>query len=112
MRVLFKAPGAAPEIQEIEHSLETMQGLVGGLLTTAHDPELDEAGVTIWANDEGLMLEMKHNFLDAYHQMIVGPVFFSSHDDEGETTSLSDKQLELAQAYCRAQPKPITGWLG
>jgi len=98
IRVLVKSPGGKPETREISKGLEPMQEIVGGYITTAYLPELDEAGITLWANDEGLIEGLEPNIVMPWGDIIVGTIFLSGHDEEGDTTGLSDDQLELAKA--------------
>lgn len=112
IKVVTKAPLEAPEVKEIEHSLSNLQAEVKGLLTTVVDDRLEAKGITIYANDEGLLLGMEHNFQAQYQQTIVGPVVLTAHNDEGETVSLTDEQVETALTYLKRAPKPIGGCLG
>jgi hypothetical protein len=86
MKAIVKKPGEKSETIEIDKgdSLKALQGLVGGYITTVWDEGLDEAGITAWANDEGLLIGQAPN-LFCYGQPIVGPVVFTGHNDEGET---------------------------
>jgi hypothetical protein len=52
----------------------------------------------MWLNEEGKLDGLAENFClvrdNLILDVIVGDVFFASHDDEGNTTSLTDDMLE------------------
>lgn len=83
----------------VEDKLETYQKIVGGYLEAVQF----HSDIVMWLNEEGLLIELPHNFETVVVQNgvirpvhhIVGNVFFSSKDDEGNTTSLSDYQIDL-----------------
>lgn len=52
MTVLIVRPAEKPEVVEIEHTLETLQGIVGGYIDRAY-PFFDDDNAAIIFNDEG-----------------------------------------------------------
>jgi hypothetical protein len=103
MKYIVKAPGFAPEVIEAEGiSLADMQHHVEGTITLAPAPKLEEAGIDMFANDDGLMLRLSPNlgYLAWGHpQVIVGPVLLAACDEEGETIGLSEEQIEVGLAF-------------
>ncbi len=78
-----------------------LQGLVGGYITTVVHMALDDALITMWAHDEGLILGLAPNVL-VYGQPIVGPVVFTGHTREGVTVGLTPLQEEIVQRFLMA----------
>ena len=105
----LKAGGLEPVVEVLPHTLENLQGLVGGWLDVvragSYLPEALAntalAKYDIWVNDEGLINQLPFNIclnrgeLMAkrydYAGILAGDVFLAGHDDEGNTTSI---QLE------------------
>ena len=74
-------------------SLREMQKAVGGLLTTVYCPDIEQFGVTLWANDEALLVsEPRPTLRLPDGQVLFGDLLFTGHDDLGNTTSLSSEQ--------------------
>lgn len=71
MRVLYKAPGEAPEERWIPNELKELQNLVGGQIETLR---VSDNAVLI-VNGEGKLLDLEPNFfLSSMADIIVGPV--------------------------------------
>ena len=105
----LKAGGLEPVIEIIPHTLENLQGLVGGWLDVvragSYLPEaLADTALAkydIWVNDEGLVNQLPFNICLNRHELmakrydyagiLAGDIFLAGHDDEGNTTSI---QLE------------------
>jgi hypothetical protein len=101
IRVITKNPGMvnAPKVQEVEHSLDTLQALVTpegsqrALIELVRVPELQKQGIDLFANEEGLFdRNCRPNIEGFPGQMLRGPVFFCSSKN-GETVGLSDEQV-------------------
>ena len=94
MKVIYKKPGEAPEIREVENDLKPLQELVGGYIET-----IPINGITMIINEEGKLKGLPVNFLmvgNGYAQAIVGPVIFCR--SEGfDFTSLQDEDIEMIQ---------------
>lgn len=97
MRVLVVEPERRPEVREIDGSLKTMQGIVGGLIQTIFP--FDEP-VALVCNDEGKLLNLPANrgLRDKNGQMydIVCGTFFlcNAPADSDHFASLTSEQIE------------------
>ena len=116
IRVLHKNPGMVnrAEIREIEPGLSAMQALVsppgleGSYIELVRIPELQDKGIDLYVNEEGKFNGCLANFqIFDGQDTVMGPVFFVSANDEGETVSLTDDQLAVAQAWLKGQPQVI-----
>ena len=105
----LRAGDLEPVIEIIPHTLENLQGLVGGWLDVvragSYLPEaLADTALAkydIWVNDEGLINNLPFNIclnVQAltekrydYAGILAGDIFLAGHDDDGKTTSI---QLE------------------
>ena len=105
----LKAGELQPEVKVIQHTLENLQGLVGGLLDVvragSYLPEaIADTALSkydIWVNDEGLVNQLPFNICLNRHELmakrydyagiLAGDIFLAGHDDDGNTTSI---QLE------------------
>lgn len=99
IRVIIARPGEAPFVTTIENTLEAMQSVVGGYIERipvsfiiTGTPDVD-----LWVNEEGLLINLPFNRVVA-GTPVVGPILVTSSDEEGETTGLSDEQVELTLA--------------
>jgi len=94
LRILLVPYNKEPEVVEIEHKLENVQALVGGMLEVV--PVGD--GVDVWCNEEFLMLyEAQPNrvvqHVGGYPVQIHGPFFVARTNDDGDTVSLTDTDV-------------------
>ena len=105
----LKAGGLEPVVEVLPHTLESLQGLVGGWLDVVRaggylPDELAHTALAkydIWVNDEGLINQLPFNICLNRHELmakrydyagiLAGDIFLAGHDDEGNTTSI---QLE------------------
>ena len=105
----LRAGDLEPVIEIIPHTLENLQGLVGGWLDVvragSYLPEALAhtalAKYDIWVNDEGLINNLPFNIClnvqaltekrYEYAGILSGDIFLAGRDDEGNTTSI---QLE------------------
>lgn len=101
MKAIVKKPGEDAQEITLAGTLESLQAQVEGLITVVYHEQLDEAGITAYANDEGLLIGQSPNLL-VYGQPIVGPVVFVGHNDEGETVGLTSEQAELVYGFLAA----------
>lgn len=85
-------------VKEVPAGLETMQGIVGGYIECVRF----HSNIDLWINEEGLLIDLPLNFITVVvednvpkpiHQ-IMGNAFFASHDEEGNTVSLNDLQVQ------------------
>lgn len=89
MKVIIKKVGKAPEIVEIENTLEAMQKVVGGYIELVPV----RTGCVMICNEEGRMTGLPYNFtLGTNH--IVGDVFFTKPNG-AEFTDLDERDVEM-----------------
>ena len=97
-------------VKDIKGDLRSLQKEVGGLLTLAnYYEELVENRIDIFADDEGLLKADPKTTLiitDKENRMkvltaLVGNLVFVSHDDEGNTLSLTDEQIVFIKEHLR-----------
>lgn len=97
MQILVIKPGQRPEVQEIDGTLESMQGVVGGLIQALYPYEQP---VALVANDEGkvLGLPLNRGLRDEDGELydIISGTFFlcGVSTDRGCFTSLTDVQVQ------------------
>lgn len=93
------------EVKDIENTLEALQKIVGGyieipfLSKTFYQNEID-----IIINEEGKMIEglkpeiaILEKGSNKVLDVVMGNCLFASHDDEGNTVGLTDKQIEIVE---------------
>ncbi len=97
MRILVIKPGQRPEAQEIDGTLESMQGIVGGLIQAVYPYEQP---VALVANDEGksLGLPLNRGLRDEdgeLYDIICGTFFLCGAPANSESfTSLTNEQAQ------------------
>lgn len=97
MQILVIKPGQKPEVQEIDGSLESMQGIVGGLIQAIYPYEQP---VALIANDEGkvLGLPLNRGLRDedgVLYDIICGTFFIvGAPVGSGSFQSLTDAQIQ------------------
>lgn len=89
MRTIIKEVGKAPEIKNIENTLDALKSLVGGYIEVVG---LDD-NVLLICNEEGKMKGLPPNFSTGY-DVIVGTAVFVSFDGKEDFTDLNDWQIE------------------
>lgn len=106
MKFIHLSPGGTPEAIELEKiGLADLQHYVEGYVESPYVPGLNEQGIVLWANEEGPIHQMRPNLLIEHSSLfepmlIVGPVVFTSLDDDtGETTGLTDEQVEKVKTF-------------
>lgn len=100
--VLTVKPGGVPKLTTIEHKLENLQALVGGYIECIALPY----DIDLWVNEEHLLLGDQKPCVVLYEnnepvQVILGSVYFASRNEEGETLSLSSKQMDQILNWMR-----------
>ena len=94
MKVLILEPGEVAREADIEHTLEAMQAVVGGIITATYpydDP------VAVVANDEGLLIGMALNRKLDNYTVIAGPFFICGLSED----SFADLPDNLMEKYKR-----------
>lgn len=88
--VIGKRVGARPEVIELENKYEAIRDYIGGFITAVGVTEQ----VALYCHDEGLLEGLPVNLM--YMGMpIVGDVLFIAVDEEGESRSLTDKEVDM-----------------
>lgn len=88
IRILVVEPNKEPYQIKIEHTLENLQSVVGGLIEFV---EL-EHNVDLICNEEGKMYNLELN--RAIENDIIAGTFFIAGQHQGKTISLSRKQIK------------------
>ena len=97
-------------VKDIKGDLKSLQTEVGGLITLAnYYEELENHGVDIFADDEGLLKARSENHAHHHRQekpyegadSLVGNLIFVSHDDEGNTLGLTGAQVAFIKAHLK-----------
>ena len=97
-------------VKNIKGDLRSLQTEVGGLITLSnYYEELEDQGIDIFADDEGLLKADPKTTLiitDKKNRMkvlttLVGNLIFVSHDDEGSTLGLTDEQIAFIKAHLK-----------
>lgn len=106
IKVIKKCSNQVAVVIEIEDSLEAMRNTVEGPLSvTRINEEID-----LWYNDEFLFHDFKPNLLldsVVYH----GSIFFASHNDLGDTVSLTDQNVDyIMNRFYQTNLSPITAF--
>lgn len=90
--------------REIKNTLANLQAIVGGNIEIPYiSEELAEMGIDMIINEEGKLEDLRTTIIITDQEdgrvldEIKGNVIFTSHDDEGETISLSNKQIEYLE---------------
>lgn len=104
MKVLILSNNELKE-QEIDNTLETLQQIVGGYIEIPYLSEiLAENDIDIIINDEGKFIEglkaeiaIVKDGTNEVLDVVMGNCIFASHNDEGDTISLTDEQIAIVQ---------------
>lgn len=104
MKVLILSNGELRE-KDIDNTLEALQQIVGGYIEIPYLSEtLAENGIDVIINDEGKFIEglkpeiaIIKDGTNEVLDVVMGNCIFASHDDEGETTALTDEQIAVVQ---------------
>lgn len=104
MKVLVLSNGNLEE-KEINNTLEDLQKIVGGYIEIPYISEtFAENGVDMIINEEGKFIEGLNAEIAVVSEktqeildIVYGNCIFTSHDDEGNTVELNDKQVKIVQ---------------
>lgn len=102
MKVLVLSNGEL-KVQDIGTKLEDLQKIVGGYIEIPFlSKRFFEENIDIIINEEGKLIEgMKPEIAVVSKErgtildMVYGNCIFASHDEEGETVALTEKQIEV-----------------
>ena len=98
MKILVIEPMKEPYVKEIDGKLETMQGIVGGIIQAIYP--FDHPEIALVCNDEGKLMKMRPNRAlfdkDGNIVDIVAGTFFlcSAPADSENFESLTDEQIK------------------
>lgn len=100
MKVLVLSNGALEE-KEIKNNLESLQEIVGGYIEIPFLGKVfNENKIDVIINEEGKLIDgMRPEIALVNNNQVVDIVYgnciFASHDSDGNTISLNDKQKEI-----------------
>ena len=84
-----------------EDTLKSLQSAVGGHIERVPIPDLEEAGVDVWVNEDGKLMDLRPSILLAYKGEILdvmfGDVAFTGTDGDGGTGELTEVQKVLVE---------------
>lgn len=90
------------EIKEITNELEDLQKIVGGHIEVPYLKEtFTNNGIDVIINEEGNIESLRpeiavvDNLTGHVFDVIMGNCIFASHDEEGNTTELSEEQYKI-----------------
>lgn len=104
MKVVVLSDGEL-NFKEITNELEDLQKIVGGYIEVPYlSKEFTDNGIDVIINEEGKFIEgLKPEIaiLDGETERLLDVVYgnciFASHDEEGETIELNEKQLKIIE---------------
>ena len=106
IKALVKDPGKAPEIMEVENTLEGLQELIGGFIEVVTKPNTP---MVMLVDEEGKMKGLPMNFMDyQIDDFIVGRAVFLGVDRE----EFTDVPADLAEAIIKSLPAVDPVWWG
>lgn len=93
------------EVKEIDNTLEVLQKIVGGYIEIPFISEVfADNGIDMIINDEGKFIEglkpeiaIVKDGTNEVLDVVMGNCIFASHNDEGDTVSLTDEQIAIVQ---------------
>lgn len=101
IRVVVKNVGEKPKVVTIKNEWEEFSKIVDGYLETVpYWPEPISRQVHMYCNEKGKLRGLDVNINLFPYDMIVGNIFFSRVNDDGETVSITDQDIEdIEEAY-------------
>ena len=107
MKVLVLENGMLKE-KEIENTLESLQKIVGGWIEIPYlSQRFAEETIDVIINEEGKLIGLEPQIAvvkkdnNKILDLVVGNCIFASHDEEGDTIGLNDKQIEIIKEELR-----------
>jgi hypothetical protein len=100
--VIYQRVGESPWTVEIDHTLERMQELVGGLIQRVSLP----GGINLICNEEYELLGLPFN-LDVMGYEICGNFFLCRDDDEGSFTSAVPEDMQFLRTIIEKNTRPV-----
>ena len=110
MEVLVLSDGKL-EAKEIENTLEELQKIVGGYIEIPFLSEVfNNNEIDVIINDEGKFIDgLKPEIAVIYGEtgrvldVVYGNCIFASHDDEGNTTALTEEQKKVVMEELKTE---------
>ena len=110
MEVLVLSDGKL-EAKDIENKLEELQKIVGGYIEIPFLSEVfNKNEIDVIINDEGKFIEgLKPEIAVVYKEtnrvldVVYGNCIFTSHDDEGNTTALTEEQKKVVMEELKTE---------
>ena len=102
IRVLIIEPSQEPREEMIENTLEAMQEIVGGYIE--HVEWLQDNTVDLFVNEDGISEHLPpnqalYNENGECYSILFGNMFVCGYDNNGNSISLTDEQLNIAKEY-------------
>jgi hypothetical protein len=95
-------------------SLEEMQDVVGGWITSAlRVPSSTRKGVAVdvWVNDEGLLMNLPIRFVRSTdHSFLAGDLILSASNAGGETIPATEAELDDALSHLLPLAEPLINY--
>ena len=103
--VIIKKPGEDAYVDKIESSLASMQAVVGGMIELLGGQVVGLSPIIdIWFNEEGKLMQLEPNLglvcRGRLFDVLVGTAFFTTHDEDGGTTSLPPEFHKEVFKFC------------
>ena len=96
--------------KDIENTLEALQSIVGGWIEIPYlSSKLSKEGIDVVINEEGKLIGLEPQIvvlkkgINRPLEVVVGNCVFVSHNEEGETIGLTDKQIRIVENELKAQ---------
>ena len=108
MKVVIVEPFKAPRVEEIDNTLETYQGIVGGWIRSVYPFNDEDGPVCVICNEEGKNIGLAPNRALEYngeiYDVICGTFFVAgieNSEDGPDVGGLTDKQAQRYMDYYR-----------
>ncbi len=103
IKVVVKQVGEQPKVKVIENNIKALQEIVGGSIEMVRVPFTNEMLYMV-CNDTGKLDNLPVNFYEpARCDIIVGNVFFTAGDYEGNLIDLTNEQIRAIKSYLNYQ---------
>lgn len=95
IKVVLQNPGEISRIVTVSNTLEALQDMIGGYI----EMHSLSNGLVLVMDEEGRLKGLPENVRCVQYGTIVGTVFITAADDEGELISLTPEQCQSARAW-------------
>lgn len=112
--VVFETNTREPVIKDIGDKLKDLQREVGGSIQIVYaSEEMNNMNIDLFVNEEGKLIGLPvSGYITSNNEildLLVGNLLFTGHDDEGNTISLTDEQVEYVENLCKDSDDIIVG---